>query len=114
MISICDKKGLSKAGVHKTVKRRDFLQSRRFYMPDSRFSVARGTVPCSERSDAKHSGHSSVQGVQSYRARIRGLPRIEVRPLFKRNICETSLISFGLYFANSQNLFAIGDFFVSK
>lgn len=33
---------------------------------------------------------------------------------FKRNICETSLISFGLYFANSQNLFAIGDFFVSK
>ena len=92
MISICDKKGLSKAGVHKTVKRRDFLQSRRFYMPDSRFSVARGTVPCSERSDAKHSGHSSVQGVQSYRARIRGLPRIEVRSVRQTGICKLLLV----------------------
>ena len=66
-----------------------------------------------ELSDAKQPGHSSVRAASLVAHTYSAYPCIEVRPLFQRDIYDTSLISFSLNYTNSQNRFAIGDFFVS-
>ena len=53
---------------------------------DSRISGARGAAPCTERSDAKQPGLPSSGLSASQSARIQGLPCIEVRPLFQRDV----------------------------
>lgn len=52
---------------------------------DRRASVARGTAPCAERSDAKQPGHLSVRAVCLVECTYSRQGSIEVCPLFQRD-----------------------------